>query len=728
MRLPPNPHAAKGVVGLVGLFGLACAPVARGAGLTDLPPQQFTQLIYYFLAFTAIVAVLIFLALNHLLRRNRSPRLGRPDRFLDLVDAGLGDKPADETLMEVIGTCLDNQLYTRALGYLGRLGSEVGESHRARFYRILALLGSARRQEATALFEGMPKEALGPRERERLRLAFREHSTLSRVQGFLMGIFLTDISLAESVIGRGDASRGLPEALAYLARDLPDRYRELIYLVNESRTHLLSAFDVDLNRRVRLRIMDPQHVDEKTLSAFIRRAQIHGGVEQASVVRVYDVHREGLPCYALEEVDGVSLEDWSSQAGHDLLVRSSIFLQVWDILRSLLGSRSSSEEAAGVAFPDRNDFVVDSTGNVRVRDLSLHDRTHSNLFTRVIAECHRCLVPDSVTLLSEDSSSEFLRLAHRRISDRIAAPIRADLVADLADAIREISRYLVLSQREREAEILMHNLALIDDLHRSRVHALKSKFAVSERYRGNPEKLILTFFRPANISQIARLLEGLAHQIPMIESVPPAGGVVGVRELLGNLPVNEMISFVNAPSHGTSAVGRLETYSQQFRDLSGEMSRVVESHDVELMHVIQSVASHSVWSDRIDLRSKISGSRLRVAHPEDFEKEFAIALDNLIANAFEANAKQVIIEVSDTSTGPYLLIRLTDDGDGVPPRFIERIRRDRFTTKANGTSTGVNHALDLVDKLAGSLDFGPRPEGGGTVVSIHLPHPRRNCP
>ena len=94
---------------------------------------------------------------------------------------------------------------------------------------------------------------------------------------------------------------------------------------------------------------------------------------------------------------------------------------------------------------------------------------------------------------------------------------------------------------------------------------------------------------------------------------------------------------------------------------------------------------------------------------------------NLIDNALDAVAPGGRVEVSADREGARLVVRIADDGPGIPDTVRPRIFDPFFTTKPVGQGTGLG--LDIVRRLVnrhdGEIDVESRP--GRTVFAVSLP-------
>ncbi len=94
---------------------------------------------------------------------------------------------------------------------------------------------------------------------------------------------------------------------------------------------------------------------------------------------------------------------------------------------------------------------------------------------------------------------------------------------------------------------------------------------------------------------------------------------------------------------------------------------------------------------------------------------------NLIDNALDAVAPGGRVDVSARREGQRLVVRITDDGPGIPDAALPRIFDPFFTTKPFGQGTGLG--LDIVRRLVnrhdGEIEVESRP--GHTVFTVSLP-------
>ena len=129
------------------------------------------------------------------------------------------------------------------------------------------------------------------------------------------------------------------------------------------------------------------------------------------------------------------------------------------------------------------------------------------------------------------------------------------------------------------------------------------------------------------------------------------------------------------------------------------------------------------------LKSKARGKSIAVAiELEDglprvrgFAGELNQIWGNLIDNALDALPDGGRLEVLASREGPSVLVRIVDNGPGIPAAIRERIFEPFFTTKGVGKGTGLG--LDIVRRLIrhndGTIEVESQP--GRTEFSVTLP-------
>lgn len=93
---------------------------------------------------------------------------------------------------------------------------------------------------------------------------------------------------------------------------------------------------------------------------------------------------------------------------------------------------------------------------------------------------------------------------------------------------------------------------------------------------------------------------------------------------------------------------------------------------------------------------------------------------NLIRNALDAVQSGGLLTVQTRDHRGGVEIRVTDDGEGIPPEVLPRIFDAFFTTKSEGTGLGLAICRRLVELHGGQIDADSA-QGAGTTFRVWLP-------
>jgi signal transduction histidine kinase len=106
---------------------------------------------------------------------------------------------------------------------------------------------------------------------------------------------------------------------------------------------------------------------------------------------------------------------------------------------------------------------------------------------------------------------------------------------------------------------------------------------------------------------------------------------------------------------------------------------------------------------------------------DGFGSEINQVWEKLVDNALDAVGPQGNVTITATARGDSVLVRIADDGPGIPETIRTRIFDPFFTTKpvGQGTGLGLDMARRIVQNLGGDIDFSTQP--GHTVFRVRLP-------
>ncbi len=134
-----------------------------------------------------------------------------------------------------------------------------------------------------------------------------------------------------------------------------------------------------------------------------------------------------------------------------------------------------------------------------------------------------------------------------------------------------------------------------------------------------------------------------------------------------------------------------------------------------LLHILQESL------ERIDVTKKVT---LKIPKrdcvvPCDSEK-IEILFVNLISNAVQAiGRKKGTVTIRFSKDEDHTIIRISDDGPGIPQDKIDKIFDPLFTTRQIGTGLGLPSCKNVIDRHGGQITVTSK-EGQGTTFTISL--------
>ncbi|MCD9004781.1 two-component sensor histidine kinase [Luteimonas sp. XNQY3] len=280
-------------------------------------------------------------------------------------------------------------------------------------------------------------------------------------------------------------------------------------------------------------------------------------------------------------------------------------------------------------------------------------------------------------------------------------------------ALAVMGSYLLITLLlDRTIAALRETLAESEQRRREleRVNAqLRQEMAERERAQ---ERLI----HAQKMEVVGRLASGVAHDFDNIINV--ISGYAKRREQLADRGTGALVE----------AMGGIETASRRALAISRKLlnfSRAPvsrpEAFDLgealrELQPMVRQLFRAGV---RIDVHA---GDEALVVHMDRDQLELMVL--NIAANARDAlgPSGRFSIDCSRDTAGDAVLVRLRDDGSGIPASVLPHIFEPFYTTKpvGQGTGLGLSVVRDMVAAAGGHIGVQSR-EGEGTCFSIRLP-------
>jgi len=216
------------------------------------------------------------------------------------------------------------------------------------------------------------------------------------------------------------------------------------------------------------------------------------------------------------------------------------------------------------------------------------------------------------------------------------------------------------------------------------------------------------------LAGIGTLASGVAHEINN-----PLSGIIGMAEIAleeEDPTKNEsyLKDILDCAQRISEIVKGLRSYSRAAK--KGEQG-LVDLNEVleETLKMVRLVAQKTP----VEVIKKFQPVEKIQANIGEIQQVFT----NLITNAFQAmDGKGGKLVLSTRSIGDSVEVKVSDDGMGIPQKYLSQIFDPFFTTKkpGEGTGLGLNIVYRIVTKHEGTIDVESK-EQIGTTFTIKFP-------
>lgn len=212
------------------------------------------------------------------------------------------------------------------------------------------------------------------------------------------------------------------------------------------------------------------------------------------------------------------------------------------------------------------------------------------------------------------------------------------------------------------------------------------------------------------LSAVGQLAAGIAHEIRN-----PLTSLKGFLQLMmQSSTYNREYTEVMF-----SEFNRLELIISEFLVLARPQAVAFKEQQIE--RILEDV------NVLLNTQAILKNIRLELAYEDNLppvycnEKELKQLFINMIKNAIEAMDSEGDISISARmDPDGYLLVRVSDQGKGIPKDQLERMGEPFYTTKEKGTGLGLMISQKIIDNHKGTLTFLSE-VGIGTTVEMRFP-------
>ncbi len=236
---------------------------------------------------------------------------------------------------------------------------------------------------------------------------------------------------------------------------------------------------------------------------------------------------------------------------------------------------------------------------------------------------------------------------------------------------------------------------------------------------GDLERKETEYLYRDRVSSLGQLAGGLAHEIRT-----PLGAILSTADLARRtlartgLPEDRAAPLDDALELIGDAARRIHGVLKALQSFSRLDEAPLKEIDIaEALDATVSLVQYRM-GDRIRVARDYAPVRPVRCRPDALSQVFL----NLVVNAVQAIPERGTIRLSAAERDGQAVIRVEDDGCGVPADVRARIFDLGFTTRAGAGGSGLGLALckRIVEEHGGTIELLPR-EGGGTVAELRLP-------
>lgn len=215
------------------------------------------------------------------------------------------------------------------------------------------------------------------------------------------------------------------------------------------------------------------------------------------------------------------------------------------------------------------------------------------------------------------------------------------------------------------------------------------------------------------MAAIGRLTAGVGHEVKN-----PINAIVVHLELLKNKlgaehpPATRHLEVIDAEIH------RLDRVVQTLVDFSRPVELRLEEQDLRtVIGDVLALADEELSTRKVKLEGHLPDHPLIVNVDRDLLKQAAI---NVILNGAQAMPDGGALRVFVEEDRKMAVVRIADEGTGIPPEIREKIFDLYFTTKSGGSGIGLAMTYRILQLHHGGVDVQSK-LGRGTEFSLRIP-------
>lgn len=215
------------------------------------------------------------------------------------------------------------------------------------------------------------------------------------------------------------------------------------------------------------------------------------------------------------------------------------------------------------------------------------------------------------------------------------------------------------------------------------------------------------------MSSIGRLTSGVAHEVKN-----PINAIVVHLELLKSKLEDTSPSAMRHLEIIDAEIRRLDRVVQTLVDFSRPVELQLREQDLRgILADVFALSADELSTRQVTLASKLPSKPVITNVDADLLKQAAL---NVIQNGAQAMPEGGRIEVTLETDRRFAIVRVRDEGVGIPDEIREKIFDLYFTTKSEGSGIGLAMTYRILQLHHGSIEVQSKP-GQGTEFRLLLP-------
>jgi signal transduction histidine kinase len=190
-----------------------------------------------------------------------------------------------------------------------------------------------------------------------------------------------------------------------------------------------------------------------------------------------------------------------------------------------------------------------------------------------------------------------------------------------------------------------------------------------------------------------------------------------LQKAIQNNQPNVQVLTVNVANTLIEQIDHLSKIAADFSQFANIGNKKIEKMDLHI--VLASLVDLYAANPNINLVwNKVDDSLFMRTDKTHMNRLFT----NLLSNAVDACSERraCAVTINETKNDDYIIVSITDNGEGIPAEMQSKIFTPNFTTKTSGTGLGLAMCKSITEQAGGSIWFETE-EGEGTTFFVQLP-------